>query len=130
MFKVFEKKEPQNLEEVLNSFNELKKRFDKLSQELENLKKDNKLCVKKVGMVRFNPFQGVGGDQSFSIALLDGEDAGVVITSLYNQDGNRIYAKPIKSGQSAYTLSKEEKDAIEKAIAGKDSEEKSNDGKK
>jgi hypothetical protein len=69
-----------------------------------------------VGIVRFNPFSEVGGDQSFSIALLNENDDGVVITSLYTRQENRVYGKPIKNSQSEYSLSEEEKKAIEKAI--------------
>jgi len=57
----------------------------------------------------------MGGDQSFSLALLDEENNGVVITSLYSKGGNRIYAKPIIQEKSEYYLSKEEIEAIQKA---------------
>jgi len=117
MFNFFKKrkKEPENLEEVLSQFKKLENNFETLSQELENLKKESKFSVQKVGIVRFNPFSEVGSDQSFSIALLDGNDNGVVITSLYTREGNRVYGKPIKGGTSEYSLSEEEKKAIEKA---------------
>jgi hypothetical protein len=80
---------------------------------LESLKKDNKFSLQKIGVVRFNPFKGVGGDQSFSIAILDAHDSGVVMTSLYTREENRIYGKPVKGGRSEYSLSEEEKKAIE-----------------
>jgi len=117
MFNFFkkQKKEPKNLKEILDSFNNLEKNFDKLSQELENLKRESKFSVQRVGIVRYNPFKEVGSNQSFSIALLDGNDSGVVITSLYSREGNRVYGKPIKKGQSENLLSEEEKEAIEKA---------------
>lgn len=117
MFNFFRKtkKEPENLKEILPQFQDLKKSFERISQELENLKKENKFNVQKIGIVRFNPFSEVGGDQSFSIALLDGNDDGVVITSLYSREGNRVYGKPIQNGKSQYPLSEEEKQAIEKA---------------
>ena len=110
------KKEPQNLKEILSQFKILEKNFSQLSQELENLKKESQFSVQKIGIVRFNPFKEIGGDQSFSIALLDGNNNGVVITSLYTRGGNRVYGKPIKAGLSEYLLSNEEKEAIEKAI--------------
>lgn len=117
MFNFFkkEKKEPENLKEILSRFKNLEKNFEKLSQELENLKKESKLSIHKVGIVRFNPFKEVGGDQSFSVAFLDGSDSGTVITSLYSRDGNRVYGKAIKNGKSGHLLSAEEKKAIEKA---------------
>ena len=117
MFNFFKKtkKEPQNLKEVVAYLNNLEKNFENLSGELKNLKKESNFAVQKVGIVRFNPFSEVGSDQSFSVALLDKNDNGVAITSLYTREGNRVYAKPIKSGASEYLLSKEEKTAIEKA---------------
>ena len=107
------KKEPENLKEILSQLKNLKEDFEKILKELESLKKENEFNIQKVGMVRFNPFKEIGGDQSFSIALLDGNDDGVVITSLYSREGNRVYGKPIKGGQSEYLLSGEEKEAIQ-----------------
>ena len=83
------------------------------------IKKENKFSVQKIGIVRFNPFKEVGSDQSFSIALLNREDTGIIITSLYNREGNRVYGKPVKNGKSSYSLSKEEQTAIEKAKKSK-----------
>ena len=109
------KKEPENLKEILSQFQELKGNFEKISKELGNLKKENKFNIQKLGIVRFNPFKEIGGNQSFSIALLDGNDDGIVITSLYTKEGNRVYGKPIKNGKSEYLLSEDEKEAIEYA---------------
>lgn len=108
-----QKKEPENLEEVLAQFKDLKENFERISQELKGLKKENRFNIQKIGMVRFNPFKGVGGDQSFSIAILDANDSGIIITSLYNREENRVYGKPVKAGRSEYLLSEEEKKAIE-----------------
>lgn len=108
-----QKRDPENLKEALVQFKDLKENLERISQELKNLKKEGKFSLQKIGMVRFNPFKGVGGDQSFSIAILDANDSGVVITSLYAREENRIYGKPIKAGQSEYSLSEEEKKAIE-----------------
>ena len=118
MFNFFKKtkKEPENFEEILIRFQDLKKDFEKISKEMAILKKNSKFSIQKVGMVRFNPFSEIGGDQSFSIALLDANNNGVVITSLYARGGNRVYGKPIKTGLSDYSLSEEENRAIEKAI--------------
>ena len=117
MFHFFkkEKKEPKNIKEILECLENLEKNFGKISQDLEILKRENQLSVKRVGMVRFNPFREVGGDQSFSLALLDDDNSGVVITSLYIREGNRVYGKPIKEGKSEYSLSSEEKEALLKA---------------
>ncbi len=117
MFKFLkkEKKEPKNLKEVLDYLKKLEENFEKASKEIENLQKEGRFSIQKVGIIRFNPFSEVGGDQSFSLALLDADDNGVVITSLYTREENRVYGKPIKRGASEYSLSVEEKEAISKA---------------
>ena len=111
-----QKKEPKDLKKILSQFKNLEKDFEKLSQELENLKKEGKFSIQKVGTLRYNPFKEVGGNQSFSVALLDGNDSGIVITSLYSREGNRVYGKPIKNGESQFSLTDEEKEAIKRAI--------------
>ena len=111
------KEEPKNIQDILNQFNNLKKELEKVSERLENLKKESKLHIQKAGMVRYNPFSNVGGDQSFSLALLDKNNTGFVITSLYAEGGNRVYGKSVENGKSAYSLSEEEKKAISKAIS-------------
>jgi len=118
MFNFFKKKikEPENLNDILITFQDLKKDFKKISKELADLKKESKFSIQKTGIVRFNPFSEIGGDQSFSVALLDANNDGVVITSLYTREGNRVYGKPIKNSQSEYQLSDEEKNAINKAV--------------
>lgn len=103
------------MKEILSQFKDLEENFEKLSKELEELKKESRFAVQKIGMVRFNPFKGVGSDQSFSIALLDANDDGLVVTSLYTREESRVYGKPVKGGISEYKLSEEEKEAILKA---------------
>ncbi|KKU03907.1 MAG: hypothetical protein UX88_C0008G0005 [Candidatus Woesebacteria bacterium GW2011_GWC2_47_16] len=71
--------------------------------------------VQKVGLVRFNPFKEIGGDHSFSLALLDGRGMGIVITGLHTRERTRLYAKVIKSGRSEFQLSEEEVKALAKA---------------
>ena len=115
------KKEPKNLEQLLSQFKDLKENLGKISNKLEELKKNNKFSIQGIGIVRFNPFKESGGDQSFSIALLDGSKDGVVITSLYGREGNRIFAKPIRKGRSEYLLTEEEKKAIEQTKVHKSS---------
>ena len=73
----------------------------------------------KINVLRFNPFEDIGGDQSFILTILNHNNDGVVVTSLHNRDLTRIYAKPIKNGEgNNITLSKEEKLAIVKTIKG------------
>lgn len=109
MFKFNKKEEqPKDLKQALREFAELKKKVKEISEQ-------NKACIQKVGIVRYNPFSDTGSDQSFSIALLDSDNNGMVITSLYSRDGNRVYAKPVNNAKSEYSLSEEENKAIKKA---------------
>jgi hypothetical protein len=78
-----------------------------------------KKSVHKIGIVRFNPFKDLGGDQSFSVALLDGENSGVVISALHTREGNRVYSKPVEKGKAVkHPLTDEEQEAIKRADAG------------
>jgi hypothetical protein len=115
----------KNLEDFLISQNKGIKILDKDIQELYNISNQiNKLAFRsyhKIGMIRFNPFKDVGGDQSFAIALLNGRNNGITLSSLYSRDGARFYAKSIINGESSkHPLTQEEKDAIAIAIKGDD----------
>ncbi len=83
---------------------------------IKNLEDICETTLRKTGIVRFNPFSDIGGNQSFVIALLDNKNNGFVISSLFVKDGNRVYAKAIKNGKSEHLLSEEEKEAISRAI--------------
>ncbi|MEO8287756.1 MAG: DUF4446 family protein [Chloroflexota bacterium] len=73
--------------------------------------------VQHVGLVRYNPFQETGGDQSFALALLDNRGDGVVISSLHSRTMTRFYAKPIKASASPLSLSAEEVQAVQQAMS-------------
>ena len=106
----------ENMKEVLEYLKKLEENYQNISHELSVFKEKSKKNLQKMGMVRFNPFPEVGGDQSFSIALLDADNNGFVLTSHYLRESNRVYAKPVELGKSKYQLSKEEEDAINRAI--------------
>ena len=117
----FSGKDAKNLEEVILQQAQSLKTLDKDIQELYNISNQlNILASKglhKTGLVRFNPFKDVGGNQSFSIALLNGKNNGVTISSLYTREGTRIYAKAVKAGFSEkYPLTDEEEQAIKIAM--------------
>jgi hypothetical protein len=112
---IFSKKkpvEPQSVEEILGEFKVLQSDFSKLSENFKALQNKNIDNLQKIAVVRFNPFNETGGNQSFSLAILDGNDHGFVITSLFSRNENRVYGKPIKNGISEFTLTDEEKQAI------------------
>lgn len=117
---VFLKRGDKSLEEVLrNQINESerqKREILKIFGDISRLNKVSQKSFQKMGIVRFNPFKGTGGDQSFSIVLLDANNDGFVITSYYDRDSNRVYAKPIIDGKSRYSLSREEEKVIIRAM--------------
>jgi len=112
----FASSEGKDLEEIIykqiKKTNEVDCEIKKIIENNKKMKSNLAECVQKVGVVRFNPFGDIGGNQSFVVALLNNSSSGVVIQSLYSRDGMRIYAKQIKEGKSEYTLSKEEEEAI------------------
>ncbi len=94
-----------------------KAKFSSSSSDINQLLKKFDHCAQKINLVRFNPFNDVGGDQSFILVILDNSNSGVIITSLHNRNNTRIYAKQIKNGQeNGATLSREEKIAVTKTI--------------
>ena len=74
--------------------------------------------LQHIGLVRFNPFDDTGSDQSFAIALLDDQRDGIVISSLHGRANTRLYAKPVAAGASPHNLSDEESQAIKVAVEG------------
>lgn len=90
-----------------------KKKQRELEKLIERLQQEGRLHLQRVGVVRFNPFSDIGGNQSFSIALLDGLGNGFVISSLHSRDGTRLFVKPVRNGKtSGHELSAEEQQAI------------------
>jgi hypothetical protein len=108
-----------NLEERLSTYfkhiTDSDKRMIKLTAEYQALSASAALASQKISVVRFNPFGDTGGDQSFSLAVLDAHDSGYVFTSIHGREGTRVYVKPIDYGKSKYALSKEEQTAITQA---------------
>jgi len=76
-----------------------------------------KKAVQRTGLVRYNPFEDTGGNQSFAVALLDANGDGVVVSSLHARQNTRVYAKAIAGGRSEAALSEEESEALRNAMA-------------
>jgi hypothetical protein len=74
-------------------------------------------ALQRVGLVRFNPFEDTGGNQSFALALLDADGNGWVLSSLHARSGTRVYAKVISGGRAEGALSEEEGAAVRQATA-------------
>lgn len=120
----FSGKEAKDLETVLLKQLEETKALDGEIQELFEI--SNRLrelvirSVHKTAVLRFNPFKEVGGNQSFSVALLDGKNSGIVLSSLHTREGTRVYAKPVTAGAAElFPFTEEEKATIAQAIEGK-----------
>lgn len=93
-----------------------KKGFEEVRRRLDFLEDDGKHHVQKVGLTRYNPFKELGGDHSFSLAILDGVNSGIVITGLHTRDRTRIYMKEVVKGKSVHELSADEKRALDEAV--------------
>jgi len=112
------------LDHIINTQEILKKHTAALEETVGKLELDARFHIQRVGIVRFNPFSDTGGSQSFSLSLLDKNDNGIVMTSLYARTGNRWYIKKIRAGKSiGLELSKEEESAIRTARPVKDIED-------
>jgi len=93
------------------------RRMDELQDALAELFRRSRYTIQKVGMVRFDALKHVGGALSFAVALLDGRDDGVILTSIYSLEECRTYAKRIVGGKCEQPLSDEEQQALREALA-------------
>lgn len=109
-----------NIEECLKHYIYKVEEVDNKNQELmsycNKLDKDMATCIQKVGIVRYSAFKDMGSDLSFALALLDEDNTGVVLNGIYSREISNIYAKPITKGNSTYTISAEERQAIDIAM--------------
>ena len=102
-----------HLDKVLAVAREL----DELSARSAVLEAANRRTIQRVGLVRFNPFEDTGGNQSFALALTDASGTGFVLSSLHSRTGTRIYAKAVTEGRSDGALSEEEGEALRLALS-------------
>ena len=112
--------EPENIEEVMEQVAKRLEQLDEASEQttitLEAIAKQLNTATQHVGIVRYNGNGDDGGNLSFSAALLDAHQSGIVITSLHGRANSRIYAKVIMNGASEQTLSEEEREALIQAL--------------
>lgn len=108
-----------NLETVvvdcIDKVNSIAQKNKEIEYHINTIIRNMYYCIQKVGIIRYNAFDNVGSDLSYSIALLDNNDDGIVISSLYSRDTSSTYAKPVTGGKSKYALSAEELKAIDMA---------------
>ena len=111
----------QSLEAVLGSHldrvRQVVRDVDLVGARTSVLERDLQGSIGRVGLVRFNPFEDTGGNQSFALALIDGRGDGFVLSSLHARAGTRVYAKAVNAGASEAALSTEESEALRQALA-------------
>ncbi|HHX18749.1 MAG TPA: DUF4446 family protein, partial [Clostridium sp.] len=114
-----EKSVEKMLCDVFNFTNETSLKNKELEYKLSKIERNLQRCIQKVGVIRYNAFEGVGSELSFVIALLDDNDDGVVINGIYARENSTTYAKLIRRGNSKHILSAEEIQAIDIARKAK-----------
>ena len=92
---------------------EEQKRIDAENKAIQDLLQK---ALTRVGVVRFRAFEDMGSDLSYAVALLDSDNSGVILSSIFGREDSRSYVKPIEKGQSTYTLTDEEHQALQKAM--------------
>ncbi len=104
------------LDELLTTDKKITFGLEGVKRELKEEIKKSQFHIQKIGLIRFNPFERIGGEQSFVIAFLDQENSGIIVNYMYTREGLRVYTKKVKNGKGEeYELSEEEKRAIEKS---------------
>jgi hypothetical protein len=94
----------------------LARETDGLARRTATLEAEGRKAFQRLGLVRYNPFEDTGGNQSFVLALLDADGDGTIITSLHTRQATRMYAKPVHRGRSDAALSAEEEEALRIAL--------------
>lgn len=101
----------EHMDEIRNVIEQI----DEVKGHCENLEDRLQFCLQRIGIIRYNAFNDMGSDLSFSLALLDDKLDGFIITSIFGRDDSKIYGKPIVKGESTYPLSVEEMQALDRA---------------
>lgn len=94
----------------------LKETAEANSEDIKTLYKRMETTYQKMGLVKYDAFNQMGGQLSFSLALLDEKNNGFIINSVHSTEGCYSYTKEIKNGESKISLSEEEEEALSIAI--------------
>ncbi|MFY0545231.1 DUF4446 family protein [Brevibacillus sp. H7] len=103
------------LHRILDHLDEIKKTQADQQYALNQFSQRLASQCANIAVIRYNAFGDIGSDLSFSLAMLDDAQNGVVLTSIYGREESRIFAKPVEGGTSVYNLSEEELAVIQKA---------------
>ena len=110
-----------NLEAVLGQHLERVRKVvrdvDDVAARTSALESDMRRSLGRLGLVRYNPFDDTGGNQSFALAIVDAAGDGFVVSSLHARQGTRVYAKAVAKGNAEVALSEEESAALQRALA-------------
>lgn len=98
----------RNMENIAQAQQEL----EDLKEKHARLQKQVKGCIQTVKLKRYDAFDAMGGEMSYSLLLADEEKNGIILTSIYGREESRSYAKDIKGGKSSYVLAEEEQDLL------------------
>lgn len=104
------------LDAHLDKVDSVGRELDQLSARSAVIEAANRRSIQRVGLVRYNPFEDTGGNQSFALALTDANGNGFVLSSLHSRTGTRVYAKAVTEGRSDGALSDEEGEALRRAL--------------
>ena len=97
--------------------------IEALFQEQASLKETQAGTFQKIGFVKYNAFDNIGNELSFAVTLLDGQNNGVCLSSIYGRSESRVFVKPILKGKSMASLSAEELESLNEALGDKSNEE-------
>ena len=89
----------------------------KMHRDIREIKENLKITYQKSALVKYDAFREMSGALSYSLALLDKQNNGVIISSMYSREGCYTYAKDVLNGECKINLSDEEAEALKQAVA-------------
>lgn len=107
------------LSKYIKQVSGINEKDEQIIEYCNRLNNETSTAIKKIGLIKYDSYSDTKNDLSFALALLDRNNDGIVINSIYGVDDSHIYAKPITKGTSKSRLSSEEEQAISKAISSK-----------
>lgn len=96
------------LTDTLNELHKMHAELNALQNKHAKLQQQVQGCLQNVKIIRYDAFDAMGGELSYSILLTDAKKDGILLTSIYGREESRCYAKAIKEGKSATPLAEEE----------------------
>jgi len=107
------------LKKYIEKVNEINKRDDQIIEFCQKINDDSVKAISKIGIVKYDAYNNTKNKLSFAVALLNRENSGIIINSIYSVDGSNVFSKSVNGGKSSSTLSAEESEALRRAIENK-----------